>query len=72
MVDEHQDGFVARPLCPFCSAPWDDEMIHVYDIDASHGPGSYDFGPENETATVDITCSSCDRLIYRKLYGNGR
>lgn len=57
-----------RPLCAFCSAPWTDDMISVFDIDARHGHGSYDFGPEEQRATVDITCSSCKRLIYRKGY----
>lgn len=62
------DGFApgARPICVFCNAPWTDDMIRVYDIDASHGEGSYDFGPEDQRATVDIICGSCDRLIYRK------
>ena len=58
----------ARPICVFCSAPWDDAMIRVYDVDARHGEGSYDFGPEHERATIDISCSSCERLIYRKEY----
>lgn len=68
MADEPTEGFQpgARPLCVFCSAPWTDEMIRVYDIDASHGEGSYDFGPENQRATVDIACEGCKRLIYRK------
>ncbi len=56
----------ARPICVFCNALWTDEMITVYDIDARHGEGSYDFGPEDQRATVDITCSTCRRLIYRK------
>lgn len=62
------DGFEsgARPICVFCNAPWTDAMIRVYDIDAIHGEDSYDFGPEDQRATVDITCSSCNRLIYRK------
>jgi hypothetical protein len=46
-------------------------MIRVYDIDASHGEGSYDYGPENQRATIDITCSNCNRLIYRKEYREG-
>jgi len=70
--EEDIDGFApgARPICVFCNAPWTDDMITVYDIDASHGPGSYDVGPENQQATVDITCSTCKRLIYRKEYGS--
>jgi hypothetical protein len=65
------DGFApgARPVCVFCSAPWTDDMIHVYDIDARHGSGSYDFGPVDQRATLDITCSTCKRLIYRKEHG---
>lgn len=64
------EGFApgARPICVFCSAPWSDEMIKVEDIDASHGHGSYDIGPENQRATVDITCDTCNKLIYRKEY----
>ena len=62
------DGFApgARPICVYCNAPWTDEMITVYDIDVKQGCGSYDFGPYDQRATVDITCSTCGRLIYRK------
>lgn len=68
-----EDGFApgARPICVFCNQPWTDDMITVLDIDASHGEGSYDFGPEHPQATVDITCSSCKRLIYRKEFTPG-
>lgn len=68
MGDPKVDGFApgARPLCVFCNVPWTDDMIRVFEIDAMHGYGSYDFGKEDETATVDITCQSCGRLIYRK------
>ncbi len=65
---EPKSDFTARPLCPFCSKPWTDDMIRVFDIDAQHGEGSYDFGPEDQRATIDITCTSCERLIYRKEY----
>lgn len=66
--DDDVDGFAkgSRPICVFCNAPWTDEMVRVFDIDASHGEGSYDFGPENQRATVEIICASCNRLIYRK------
>lgn len=68
MVPSIKEGFQpgARPICVFCNAPWTDEMIRLEDIDANHGEGSYDTGPENQRATLDITCSSCKRLIYRK------
>lgn len=65
-VNGFADG--ARILCPFCSAPWTEAMIKIYDIDARHGEGSYDMGPEDQQATIDITCENCDRLIYRKEY----
>lgn len=67
------DGFAegARPICVFCNAPWTDDMIRVFNVDARHGQGSYDFGPEDERATIDITCTSCERLIYRKEYRAG-
>lgn len=65
----------ARPLCVFCSTPWTDEMIHIYDVDAKHGADSYDFGPEDMEATLEIKCGSCERLIYKKEfrapYGRG-
>lgn len=68
-TDRHGFALGGRPICPFCSAAWTDEMVRVFDIDASHGYGSYDFGPEDQRATVDITCSTCNRLIYRREHG---
>jgi formate dehydrogenase maturation protein FdhE len=58
----------ARPKCVFCNAEWDDAMIRVFNVDARHGPDSWDFGPEDQRASIDITCSTCQRLIYRKEY----
>lgn len=61
-------GFIVRPLCPFCSAPWTDGMIQV-EADASqgcdtcgHGGGAY--------GEVRICCASCSRLIYVKEFDN--
>lgn len=70
---EKVDGFApgARPICGFCNAPWTDDMVNIFDIDASHGEGSYDFGAYNQHATLDITCSSCKRVIYRKEHAEG-
>jgi hypothetical protein len=72
-MDEKIDGFApgARPICVFCNALWTEDMVRVYDIDARHGPGSYDFGPEEQEATVEIVCSSCNRLIYRRHHEEG-
>lgn len=52
----------ARPICPFCNAPWTDDMIDV-EVDLE----SYDSGASCH-ADLDIICSSCDRLIYTKRY----
>ena len=67
-VSKSVEGFQpgARPICVFCNAPWTDEMIRVFDVDAQHGDGSYDFGPQDMEATVEIKCKSCERLIYKK------
>ena len=75
-MDSQKDwygGFVPgpKPLCPFCSEPWTDDMIRVFEIDAMHGEGSYDLGPEDERATAEISCGTCDRLIYRRQFGDG-
>ena len=73
IIEGFQPG--ARPICVFCNAPWSDKMIRVFDVDAQHGEGSYDFGPEDMEATVEIKCHSCGRLIYKKEfradYGRG-
>ena len=70
IIEGFQPG--ARPICVFCSAPWSDEMIRVYEVDAQHGDGSYDFGANNCSATIDISCATCGRLIYRKEFnGDG-
>lgn len=51
-----------RPLCPFCSKPFGDQMIDIY-----HGAstGYESSGPE-AYGHVDITCDGCGKLIYRK------
>lgn len=55
------------PLCVFCSAPWTDDMLKVYaqgDFDHGFYPG--DFMVEGYDMTIDVTCSTCNRLVYRK------
>jgi hypothetical protein len=55
------------PLCVFCSAPWTDEMLKVYakgDYDFGYYPG--EFSVDGYDVTIDVTCSTCGRLVYRK------
>lgn len=63
------DGFApgARPICGFCNAPWTDDMLKLQaeaDEDWGYYPGDHCI--DGIDATVDIVCSSCNRLIYRK------
>lgn len=51
-------------LCPFCSAPWSDDNINIYHIECST---MYESGGGNpESCTINITCHSCKRDMYRK------
>ena len=50
------------PKCIWCSAPWSDENVKVYDFDAADQCESGRFGPEE--VTVSIVCHACNRLMY--------
>lgn len=56
--------YLSRILCPFCSAPWNESNIRLYDLDAADQCASGRFEPEN--CTVSIVCHSCEREMYRK------
>lgn len=65
-TDKNLNGFTKPPLCPFCSAPWTDEMIAV----EAHASQQYSsVGPE-PYGTVRINCASCEKLIYQKDFGD--
>ena len=58
---------IPRPLCVWCSAPWTADMLKVWaKADIEHGfyPGEDDI--VGYDITIDVTCSSCNRLVYRK------
>lgn len=50
--------------CPFCHAPWSDENMRAYDLDAGDHCESGRFYAE--CCTVEIHCAKCKRLMYRK------
>ena len=60
--DEPAD--VAHIKCVFCSAPWSDENLMVYNIDAGDHCDSGRF--YSETVSVQIRCHKCKRVMYQK------
>ena len=67
-TDWRLNGWVVRPLCPFCSAPWTDDMIEC-EATSSGGCDTCGFG-ETTSGTIRINCHSCGRLIYQKDFGD--
>jgi len=63
MCDEQHEN-PPPPLCVWCKAPWDDDMLKVYcEADVTFG----DYGSvDGIETTIDVTCNSCNRLVYRK------
>jgi len=58
---------IPPPLCVFCGAPWTDEMLNVSasaELECGYYPDDYSVGSID--AVIDVTCSSCGRLVYRK------
>lgn len=55
------------PLCVFCGKPWTDEMLKVFaEADIEHGYYEGDYSVVGYDVSIDVTCSSCKRLVYRK------
>jgi hypothetical protein len=68
IIEPEVDGFVMRaPLCIFCDAPWTEDMLKVMaeaELENDYYGDTYLSG--QGVAHIEITCSSCKRLIYRK------
>lgn len=58
------------PICVFCNTPWTDDMIRVLDVEASGGCDTCGYG-FYVSGSIDITCSNCKRLIYKKDFKTG-
>ncbi len=61
-----EDAAPPPPLCVWCNAPWTDDMM---DISAHVETENGYYGEtyiEGAWVDVDITCSTCQRLVYRK------
>lgn len=59
---EDSEATELKILCPFCNAPWTARMAADY----SYSMGSEWTGIYGEELTVDIYCSNCKKLVYRK------
>jgi hypothetical protein len=51
--------------CIWCSAPWSEENLQVYDVRVSEGCDTCGYGA-GATISIDIKCHACNRLMYRK------
>lgn len=48
------------PACVFCSAPWTPEMVELVEL-SGYCPSCAD-----GERVIDVFCSACTRLVYRK------
>ena len=56
-------------LCPFCGVPYTAEMV----TQLEHGCREDSFGNadfSSAIATIEITCSHCKKVVYRKEIDN--
>jgi hypothetical protein len=67
-----------KPRCPFCGAPWTEEMLDLFDAGLTggcscghhHAGGTAAVPPDHRhepRAASEIVCASCHRAIYRAL-----
>lgn len=50
-------------LCPFCDAPYTAEMLIELE---EYGEGCETCGPESADLSLEIKCSNCKKLVYKK------
>lgn len=50
-------------LCPYCDAPFTAQML--VDLEES-AISCYTCGPESANLKIEIKCSNCQRLVYKK------
>lgn len=50
-------------LCPFCSEPWDEKNIKLFNIACDYYES---MGPCDFTADLEISCHKCKRVMYEK------
>lgn len=62
-MKEAETADTSKILCPFCSAPWTDENIKVYDLAYEEYEST---GPYNHEVVIEISCHKCKRLMYKK------
>jgi hypothetical protein len=55
------------PLCVFCNAPWTDDMLKIFgktEIEDGYYEGDYYL--RDTDISIDVVCSTCKRLVYKK------
>lgn len=58
-LDPRED-IPAPPTCVFCNAPWTPEMIELVEL------SGYCSTCADSERVIDVFCSTCSRLVYRK------
>jgi hypothetical protein len=54
------DAIPEPPTCVFCNAPWTPEMVELVEL------SGYCSTCADSERVIDVFCSSCTRLVYRK------
>ena len=49
-------------ICPFCNASYSAKML----VDLSNGDNCESCGQGDPTGTLEVVCSNCGKVVYRK------